>query len=90
MRFEWDPGKARINRRNHGVSFEEACSVFYDPLAATGIDPDHSEGENRLITFGTSSRSQLVVVAHTEREEVIRVISARVATRSEKHLYEEG
>lgn len=90
MRFEWVPGKARSNRRKHGVSFEEACSVFYDPLAATGIDPNHPEGENRLITFGTSSRSRLLVVAHTEREEVIRTIGARMATRSEQHLYEKG
>lgn len=90
MRFEWNPAKARANLRKHGVSFEEACSVFYDPLAATGVDPDHSEGENRFVTFGVSSRHRLLVVAHTEHGDVIRIISARIATRSERHIYEEN
>jgi hypothetical protein len=90
MHFEWDPAKARRNFRKHGVSFEEASSVFYDPLAATGADPDHSEGEERIITFGVSSEGRLVVVAHTERGDAIRIISARVATQQEKRIYEES
>lgn len=90
MHFEWDPAKARKNLRKHGVTFEEASSVFYDPLAATGADPDHSEGEERMITFGVSSSGRLLVVAHTERSDAIRIISARVATKHERHIYEEG
>ncbi len=90
MHFEWDPTKARKNLRKHGVSFEEAFSVFYDPLAATGTDPDQSEDENRMVTFGVSSKSRLLVVAHTDRGDAIRVISARVATKQERHIYEEG
>jgi uncharacterized DUF497 family protein len=90
MRFEWDSTKARGNLSKHGVSFEEACSVFYDPLAATGADPDHSEDEERSVTFGMSSQGRLLVVAHTERGDVIRIINARVTTRSERHIYEEN
>ena len=90
MHFEWDPAKARQNLHKHGVSFEEASSVFYDPLAVTGADPDHSEGEERLIAFGMSSQGRLLVVAHTERGEAIRIISARVATQSERQIYEES
>ena len=67
MRFEWNPAKAARNRRKHRVSFEEASSVFYDALAATGPDPDHSIHEQRLVTFGLSSQGRLLVVAHTER-----------------------
>ena len=90
MRFEWDPVKAASNVRKHEVTFEEAASVFYDPLAATGDDPDHSEEEGRCVTFGLSSGNRLLVVAHTDHEEVIRIISARPATRAERKLYEEG
>lgn len=90
MNFEWDSVKARNNLRKHGVAFEEASSVFYDPLAVTGADPDHSEGEERIITFGMSSLGRLLVVAHTERGAAIRIISARVATRHERRIYEEG
>ena len=89
MHFEWDPTKAQTNLRKHGVSFEEASSVFYDPLAATGADPDYS-GADRMVTFGMSSPGRLLVVAHTERGDAIRVISARLATRQERHIYEEG
>jgi uncharacterized protein len=64
--------------------------VFHDPLAATGADPDHSEGEERMVTFGLSSAGQLLVVAHTERGDAIRIISARVATQHERRMYEEG
>jgi hypothetical protein len=90
MHFEWDPVKARQNFHKHGVTFEEASSIFYDPLAVTGADPNHSEDEERLITFGMSSQGRLLVVSQTERGEAIRIISARVATQSERHIYEEG
>lgn len=90
MNFEWDSGKAVSNLRKHGVSFEEASTIFYDPLALTGDDPDHSEGEERLITFGLSSAGRLLVVSHAEGDKVIRIISARLATRRERQLYEEG
>jgi len=66
MRLEWDARKARENLRKHGVSFEEASSVFFDPLSVTGDDPDHSVGERRLVTFGVSSSGRLLVVAHAE------------------------
>jgi uncharacterized DUF497 family protein len=74
MHFEWDVAKARSNLRKHGVSFEEASSVFYDPLARTGADPDHSEDEDRMVTFGVSSLGRLLVIAHVERGEAIRII----------------
>ena len=90
MHFEWNPVKAARNLRRHRVSLEEASTVFYDPLAATGAGPDHSESEERQITFGTSSAGQLLVVSHTQRGEAIRIISARIATRSERRIYEEG
>jgi uncharacterized DUF497 family protein len=90
MHFEWDAAKATKNLRKHGVSFEEASGVFYDPLAVTGADPDHSEAEERLITFGMSSAGQLLVVSHTERGEAFRIISARIATQPERLIYEEG
>lgn len=90
MQIEWDSAKAAHNLRKHRVSFEEASSVFYDPLAVTGADPEHSEGEERLITFGMSPAGQLLVVSHTERDEALRIISARIATRTERRIYEEG
>jgi len=90
MHFEWNPAKAKKNLQKHGVSFEEASSVFYDPLAVSGADPDHSESEERTITFGMSSQGRLLVVAHTERGEAIRIISARVTTQHERRIYEEG
>jgi uncharacterized DUF497 family protein len=90
MRFEWDAAKARKDLRKHGVSFDEASSVFYDRLAVTGADPDHSEGEVRLVSFGRSAQARLLVVAHTERNEVVRIISSRTATAYEREIYEEG
>ena len=90
MHFEWDSAKAAKNFRKHRVLFEEASSVFYDPLAVTGADPDHSEAEDRLITFGVSSAGRLLVVSHIERGETIRIISARRATPHERRIYEEG
>jgi len=90
VRFEWDARKAAANVRTHGVTFQEATTALRDPLAATGRDPDHAAGEDRFVTFGVSARGRMLVVAHTERREAIRIISARPATRSERALYEEG
>lgn len=90
MQFEWDTAKAAENLAKHGVSFEEAATVFRDTLSATGADPDHSVGEERFITFGVSTSGRLLVVAHTERGDTIRIISARPATRGERKIYEEG
>jgi hypothetical protein len=90
MHFEWNPTKAKKNLQKHGVSFEEASSAFYDPLAVAGADPDHSGEEDRTVTFGLSSLGRLLVVAHTERNDAIRIISARVATQHERRIYEEG
>ena len=90
MRFEWDPKKAAANLRGHGVSFEEAATVFGDPLAQTYEDPDASQDEVRELTFGVSSRGRSVVVAHCERRGRVRIISAREMTRSERRDYEEG
>ena len=80
MRFEWDGSKAASNLKKHGISFEEAVTVFYDPLAATFEDPDHSQEESRLITVGYSARRRLLVVSHVERGDSARLISARRAT----------
>jgi uncharacterized DUF497 family protein len=88
--YEWDPAKAAANARKHGVSFEEAASVFLDRAALTFPDPDHSEDEERAITIGQSARQRVLFVAHTEREDRLRIISARRATRQEKEQYEEG
>jgi uncharacterized protein len=90
MSFEWDPRKAIANRRKHGVTFEEASSALRDRLSATGHDPDHSEDEDRFVTFGISSRGRLLAVSHTDRGNVIRIISARIATSVERQIYEEG
>jgi uncharacterized DUF497 family protein len=90
LRFEWDPRKASENLANHGVSFEEAATVFRDVLSATGADPDHSFDEERFVTFGISTGGRLLVIAHTDRDDIIRIISARPATPSERKIYEEG
>jgi uncharacterized protein len=90
LRFEWDPRKAAANLNSHGVSFEEATSVFGDSLALTISDPDHSEAEARFLDLGLSHRGRLLVVAYTERGDRIRIISARLANRSEKRAYEGG
>jgi len=88
--YEWDAKKARGNRRKHRISFEEAATVFLDPLALTFPDPDHSIGEEREITIGRSSRQQVVFVSHCRREGRVRIISARKTTRGERKQYEEG
>lgn len=90
MRIEWDPKKAKLNLRKHRVSFEEAATALSDPMAATGADPDHSITEERYVTFGVSEKGRLLVVAHTDEEETIRIISARIASKGERELYEEG
>ena len=89
MEFEWDPKKAAKNLRKHRVSFNEAATVFGDSLGTTVPDPDHSLAEDRYITVGMSSHGRLVIVAHTERGERIRLISARELTRAERKAYEE-
>ena len=89
MNFEWDPAKARQNRHKHRVSFEEAATVFGDPLALTYPDPDHSMSERRFITIGMSITNRVLMVAHTDREESIRMISARRTTQLERKHYEE-
>ena len=86
--LEWDPAKAEENQLTHDVSFEESTTVFGDPLAGTIPDPDHSVGEERLMTMGQSSAGQLLVVCHTEQGDTIRIISARRATSHERKDYE--
>jgi uncharacterized protein len=88
MRFEWDPKKAKSNVKKHGVSFEEAVTVFYDPLSATFDDPDHSGDEPRFVTIGYSSRNRLLFVSHLDRGEILRIISARTATAHERKRHE--
>lgn len=88
MQFEWDPRKAKRNLKKHGISFEEAVTVFYDPLSATFDDPDHSGEESRFITIGFSSHGRLIVVAHAERKEASRIISARLNTPRERKKHE--
>ena len=90
LRFSWDSRKARANERKHGIGFPEATTAFGDPLSATIPDPDHSAGESRHVLVGMSFRARLVVVAHSERGNEIRIISARRATRTEREAYEEG
>jgi len=89
VNFEWDPGKAAQNRRKHGVSFREAATVFGDPLAMTYQDPDHSVEEQRFITIGMSSLGRLLIAAHADRGENIRIISARKTTLRERTDYEQ-
>ena len=89
LRFTWDPAKAAANLRKHGVSFMEASTAFADPLSITIPDPDHSVGEERFVLIGLSDRQHLVVVAHVERSDLIRIISARPANRHERKTYEE-
>lgn len=90
MEFEWDEEKAEANRTKHGVSFPEASTVFGDPLSLTQYDPDHSDDEDRYVTMGESSDGRLLVVSHTDRDNRIRIISARRATRRDRKAYENG
>lgn len=90
MIFEWNPDKAKSNYRKHGISFEEAATVFNDSLSVTFPDPDHSIGESRYVIIGISKFGQLLIVAHTDQGETIRIITARKATRPERRFYEQG
>ena len=90
MEFEWDEEKAAANLAKHGVSFEEAGTIFDDPLYVDFYDPDHSSEEHRYIIIGESRQGRLLVVSYTERGDVTRLISAREVTRSEREAYEEG
>jgi uncharacterized DUF497 family protein len=90
MEFEWNSDKASRNIKKHGVSFNEAASVFADPLGMDFPDPQHSLGESRYVMIGLSEWGRLLVVAHTERGDRIRIISARRATSQEQRFYEEG
>ena len=89
LEFEWDPEKAKVNLRKHGVSFPEAATVLRDLLGITVFDPDHSRDEDRYLTFGTSERGRVLAIAHTDRGNRIRIISARELTRAEREQYEE-
>ena len=88
MQFRWDSNKDRINRRKHGVSFDEATTVFGDPLAMTVSDPDHSMGEERFATLGRTMAGRLVVVIYTDDGDIVRIISAREASTHERNRYE--
>lgn len=88
MRFTWDPAKAEQNLDSHGVSFQEATTVFGDPLAGTIADPDHSVGEERHVTIDHSSAGELLAVCHVEHGDTIRIISVRRATSHERKDYE--
>ena len=89
MEFEWDPEKDQQNEVKHGVSLEEASTVFGDPFALTIDDPDHSVEENRFLTTGYSNRQRLIIVVPTDRNERVRLINAREVTAAERHIYEE-
>ena len=89
MKFEWDPKKAAANAKNHGVTFEEASTAFADWDSITVPDPDHSIGEQRWYLLGMSERNNLLVVSHTERKEIFRIISAWKANRRQRKQYEE-
>jgi uncharacterized DUF497 family protein len=90
VRFEWDEDKAALNAAKHGVSFLEAATVFGDRLSETFDDPKHSAEEQRFVIIGTSGRGRILVVAHTDDGETVRIISAREPTRGERKFYEEG
>jgi len=88
--FEFDPTKAAINRRKHGVTFDEAISVFDDPLSSTLPDDQHSDEENRFITVGMSAQQRLLFVVYTDKDSRIRLIGARTVTAAEREQYEQG
>ena len=90
MTLEWDARKAAANLKKHGVTFEDAATVFLDPLAMTFPDPDHSLEESREITVGCTMKKHVLFVSHCERGERIRIVSARLVTRVERKQYEEG
>jgi len=90
VNYEWDAKKAKTNLRKHGVSFEEAATVFLDPLAITFPDPDHSDEEARELTIGSTTKNRVVFVSHCPRGDRTRIIGARRTTRKERKQYEEG
>ncbi|MBA4417772.1 MAG: hypothetical protein C0392_07665 [Syntrophus sp. (in: bacteria)] len=90
MRFEWDPKKAATNLKKHGVTFQEAATVFGDPLSITFYDPDHYVNEERQMTFGLSLQKRFIIVSHTQRKDRTRIINARLMDRKERVIYEEG
>ena len=92
LKFEWDENKNEINQRKHGISFDEVTSVFRDAFAIVFDDPDHSENEERFLIIGTSDKRGICLVSHCYRgqDQVIRIISARKATKTERNIYEEG
>jgi uncharacterized DUF497 family protein len=90
MIFEWDTTKAAKNLSKHQVSFDEAETVFDDPLYIDFYDPDHSEAEERYLIVGRSNQGKILIVSYTEREDSIRIISARKVTKAERKVYEEG
>lgn len=90
MVFEWDTNKEATNLAKHGISFDEAKTIFDDPLYVDFYDPDHSDDEHRYIMIGMSSQNRLLLVVYTERGDVVRLISAREATRGERKAYEQG
>lgn len=90
MIYEWDAKKAKSNLRKHGIAFEEATTIFLDPLAVTYPDPHHSGAEEREITIGHSAAGQVIFVSHCRRGNCIRIIGARKATRTERQQYEES
>lgn len=90
MLITWDPAKAAANLRKHGIDYREAATVFTDPLSTTFPSEDHSDRELSFLTIGESEASRLLVVAHTEEDDIIRIISAREATRRESKYYEQG
>jgi uncharacterized DUF497 family protein len=90
VRFEWDAVKATTNLAKHGVSFEEASTIFGDPLATTIVDSEHGAAEERWLTTGLSSRGRVIIVWHTNRGDALRIIGAREATAKERRIYESG
>jgi uncharacterized protein len=90
MKFEWNSDKANLNLTKHGISFNEASTVFNDPLSVTFPDQDHSFGEERYVIIGLSSANRILIVPHTDRADRVRIISAREATRNEQRFYEDG
>ncbi len=90
MEFEWDEEKAAANLAKHGVSFEEAKTVLVDPLSVDFYDPDHTLDEHRYLIIGESQQRRLLIVSYTERDDLVRLISAREVTGSERETYEEG
>ena len=89
LKFEWDPVKAKSNHKKHQVAFKEAATVFRDPMSITFYDPDQSDAKRSLHNHWISTTGQLLMVAHTERSYILRLVSVRELTRAERQTYEE-